>query len=89
MERIYDGKYHFNEDYCWWERAEKEQEYKGIKIISVTTHGDFENAPRHRYYIVIWGKNNESIYPINKRGSNIKSLKQYIDFKQKYPTHNI
>ena len=74
-------KYHYNEHMFQWERIDKTQIYKGVKIETITSHADCSNAPRHREYRVTWIDGTESYFRINKRGGNIKELKMYIDFK--------
>ena len=77
-------KYYYNEEMYRWERIGKVQEYKGVKIETMYSHGDYFNAPVHREYRVTWPNGRVSYSGINKRGDNITSLKQYIDFKAKY-----
>ena len=84
MERIFDGKFHYNANWYTMERADTEQTYKGVKIVSVTSYLDGRPHNRTRFYEVTWPDGHKSIHHINKRGDNIASLKQYIDFKIKY-----
>lgn len=84
MDRIFDGKYHYNKRFFTMERADREQHYKGVRIVSVTsyTEGDYDH--KHRYYEVTYPNGDVSMWGINKRGGNITDLKAYIDFKIKY-----
>ena len=78
-------QYKWNASRYQWERVDRVQEYKGIKIETVHSHADSYNAPRHRDYRVTWPDGTKTDFPINKRsGGNIKDLKMYIDFKIKY-----
>ena len=76
-----DGKYHWNEEMCEWQRTDRIQRYKGIEIATITTHADGIYKDRHRAYIVIWNDGRETYHTINKRGDNITSLKRWIDYK--------
>ena len=82
MERVFDGKYHWNKDYWQYERADKVQMYKGVKIISIKTHpeGSIEGG---RYYEVTWPDGHVGSWRM-KKGHSLKTLKEYIDFKAKY-----
>ena len=42
MERVFDGKFHYNSSYYSMERADREQTYKGVKIVSITSYGYYE-----------------------------------------------
>lgn len=80
-------KFVYNEEMHEYERVDRVQEYKGIKIETLTTHGDYYNPKdRHntRSYRLTYPDGRTSLFPINKRGGNIKNLKEYIDFKIKY-----
>lgn len=79
-----DNLFHYNEQFCEWERVDRVQEYKGVKIETLTTHGDYSNAPRHREYRVTYPDGRISYVPINKRqGCNIRDLKDFIDYESK------
>ena len=82
MERIFDGKYHYNEEMYSWERADREQWYKGIKIVSVTYHYEW-CSDNHRFYECTWKDGTTSSFRMNKRFT-FQDLKNYIDFKEKY-----
>ena len=76
-------KYKYNEETYQWERIDREQTYKGVKIQTITYHADGYGQKNHREYRVTWLDGRESWFGINKRGGNIKELKEYIDFKTK------
>lgn len=84
MDRIFDGKFHYNASQYSFERADREQTYEGVKIVSITSYLDGRPRDRKRFYEVTWPDGHVSIHGINKRGDNIASLKRYIDFKKKY-----
>ena len=75
------NKYTYNENMYQWERVDRTQVYKGVKIETVCCYMDYYDAPRHRFYRVFWPDGRESHFGINKRGGNIKALKEYIDYK--------
>ena len=80
-------KFIYNDEMHEYVRVDKVQEYKGIKIETLTTHGDYfntRNIRNHRSYRLTYPDGRTSTFPINKRGGNIKNLKEYIDFKIKY-----
>lgn len=77
-------KYKWNETLYQWERVERVQEYKGCKIETLSTHNDRDNPHYSRAYRVTYPSGKVSYWTINKRGGNIKNLKEYIDFKIKY-----
>lgn len=80
-----ENKYVYNDNCCQWERVDRVQEYKGHKIETITSHGDYTNAPRHREYRVTFLDGHTAYFPINKReGGNIKDLKIYLDFKSRH-----
>lgn len=81
------NKYHWNEKHQQWERIDREQEYRGIRIISITYHWetlDPLNIRNHRMYRLIWPDGHESEFGINKRGGNIKDIKEWLDFKARH-----
>ena len=82
MERVFDGKYHWNSKYWQYERADRVQTYKGVKIVSIKTHpeGSIEGG---RYYEVTWPSGRVSSWGM-KKGYNLKTLKEYVDWKIKY-----
>ena len=76
----------YNDEFYVWERIDRTQYYKGIKIETLTYHPDFtepKNKSNHREYRLTYPNGEKSSFPINKR-INIKILKDYIDFKIKY-----
>lgn len=81
-----DNKFHYNKEMHQWERVDREQEYKGHIIKTVTYHEDYllDRPNNHREYHITYPSGRTSSYPINKRGNNIKSLKEWIDFNIKY-----
>lgn len=80
-------KYIYNESYFQWERVDRIQEYKGNTIETITSHGDYANAPNHREYRVTFQDGHTTYFPINKRpGGNIKDLKMWLDYRAKYLT---
>lgn len=76
-------KYHWNEDRAQWERVDKVQTYRGCEIATVSYHRDWVLTPpdNHRGYLVTYPSGVQHTWPINKRGGNIKRLKEWIDFK--------
>ncbi len=80
MERVFDGKFHYNEESHAWERADREQHYKGVKIVSITYHLDSltGRVGNHRLYELTWWDDRVGQIPINKR-CNIKDVKKLID----------
>lgn len=81
MERIFDGKFRWNEEQYEWERADREQFYKGVRIVSVTAYYEGRPHDRHRHYALTWPDGSYSMYGIDKRGGNITALKGVIDRK--------
>ena len=79
MERVFDGKYHWNEESYSWERADKEQWYKGWRIVSVSSK-DSDNKSHHRFYELTDTNGAVGQIGINKRGGNIGEIKNMIDF---------
>ena len=77
-----DGLFHHNTELHQWERLEKVQEYRGHKIESITYHREWllEVPDNHRAYRVTFPSGRVSYWDINKRGGNIKAVKEYIDF---------
>lgn len=80
MATAIENKYHWNEDRSRWERVDRVQEYRGHKIETVSWHYDGSWDEPHRDYRVTFPSGRETCWGINKRGGNIKSLKEYIDF---------
>ena len=81
MATAIQNKFHWNEDRNRWERVDRVQEYKGHEIASVTWHYDDERYwETHRDYRITFPSGRVSCFGINKRGGNIKSLKEWIDF---------
>lgn len=83
MERVFDGKYHWNEEMYEWERADKEQWYKGCRIVTVTSHQEMDHLGRiynHRFYEITTPDGHVGQIGINKRGGNIVNVKQLIDY---------
>lgn len=81
-----DGLFHHNEEMHCWERLDRVQNYRGHIIKTVTYHqeGTVGRQENHREYIVEFPSGRVSIFGINKRGGNIKELKEYIDFNIKH-----
>ena len=82
MKRSYEvqDKYHWNQERWQWERVDRVQEYRGVEIATISTHDDYHKS-YHRAYKVRYPSGLETYWQINKRGSNIKKLKGWIDFK--------
>ena len=81
-----DGKYHWNERYYQWERADRVQEYMGCTITTITTHDD-SHTWSHREYRITFPNGEECDFRINKRaGGNIKDLKEWLDWKEREGT---
>ena len=75
--------FHWNPEMCEWQRTDKVQEYRGIKIETITTHDDSDKPRFHREYRMTYPTGKVSYFRINKRGGNIKDLKFFIDIKLK------
>ena len=75
-------KYHWNEERSLWIRVDRVQTYRGHEIATVSYHRDWLLTPpdNHRGYLVVKPSGKSSLWTINKRGGNIKELKDYIDF---------
>lgn len=82
MPTAIQNKFHWNEEREDWERVERVQKYRGHTIVSITWHNDYllTRPDYHRGYILISPSGKETYHGINKRGSNIKTLKQWIDY---------
>lgn len=78
-----DRLYHYNEEMCQWERVDNTQFYKGVKIETVTSHVGIHGYRNHREYRITYKDGTVQWFPINKRGCNIKNLKECLDFKVK------
>lgn len=76
-------KYHWNEDRYQWERVERVQNYRGHEICTVSTHDEGWNVC-HRCYRITFPSGRQSMWTINKRGGNIKDLKEWIDGNIEY-----
>lgn len=82
-----DGLHHYNEELHQWERRDRVQEYKGVKIETIHAHMDVDYGDRNyptRFYRITFKNGHVWDATINKRGGNIKSIKDYIDFKERY-----
>ena len=85
MATAIDNKFQWKEELSRWERVDRVQEYRGHKIETVTWHYDNSKYwETHRDYRVTFPSGRDAIFGINKRGGNIKSLKEWIDFNIKY-----
>ena len=86
MATAIQNKYHWNEDRFQWERVDRVQEYKGHEIATITYHADWVLTipDNHRAYVVTCPSGRQFYYGIDKRGGNIKKLKEYIDFNVKH-----
>ena len=82
MATAVQNKFYWNEDRSRYERVDRVQVYRGHEIASVTYHRDwlFTPAENHRTYRVTRPSGKVSYWDINKRGGNIKELKEWIDF---------
>lgn len=80
-------KYHRieHDGYDLWERIDRIQKYKNYTILSISFYYDSyrERPIKHRIYRVIKPSGDSFDFDINKRGGNIKELKEYIDFKER------
>ena len=77
--------YQWNKEMYQWERVNRVQEYRGVKIETLSTHDDSENPTYHREYRITYPSGRITYRRINKREcGNITDLKKYIDFKIKY-----
>lgn len=77
------NQFQWNPEMHEWQRTDRVQEYRGIKIETITTHDDTDRPRFHREYRLTFPTGKESYFRINKRGGNIKDLKFYIDIKLK------
>lgn len=80
MERVFDGKYHWNPELWEYERAEREQAYKGVKIVFLETHME-GHTEESRYYELTWPDDLVALWVIRK-GHGLKELKEYIDRRE-------
>lgn len=80
MATAIENKYQWNEDRKRWEKVTRVQEYRGHKIETVSWHYDEIWDEPHRDYRITFPSGCVSCFHINKRGGNIKSLKEWIDF---------
>lgn len=81
MATAIENKFRWNEDRMRWERVDRVQEYRGHKIETVTWHyDDCKYWETHRDYRITKPSGKVICWGINKRGGNIKALKEYIDF---------
>lgn len=77
-------KFFYNNDMYEWQRVDRVQTYKGVLIETITAHHDYADPAKIRNY-----KEYRITYPgggiayigINKRGGNIKTVKELIDRK--------
>ena len=84
MATAIENKYHWNEDRRRWERVDRVQEYRAHKIETVTWHYDELHWDSHREYRVTRPSGKVNYWGSMKRGGDIKSIKEYIDFNYKY-----
>ena len=79
-----DGLFHFNDDLHRWERVDSIREYKGCIIELVTHHRDWvlKVPENHREYKITFPDGHSSFFGSLKRGGDLKSLKDFIDFKK-------
>ncbi len=75
-----EEKYHWKQDRRRWERVDRVQEYRGHKIETVSWHYDGEYSESHRDYKLTTPSGQVSCWHINKRGGNIKALKEWVDY---------
>ena len=81
MATAIQDKYHWNEENYQRERVERVQNYNGHEICTISTHDDNHNRySYHREYRITFPSGRVSNWRINKRGGNIKALKEWIDF---------
>ena len=81
MATAIENKFHWNEDRHRWERTDRVQKYRGHEITTVTWHYDNDRYySTHRDYRITFPSGRVTHFGINKRGGNIKSLKEWIDF---------
>lgn len=75
-------KYHWIEERKQWERVDKVQTYRGHEIATISYHRDWLLTPpdHHRGYRVTTPSGSVHVWQINKRGGNIKRIKEWIDF---------
>lgn len=73
-------KFTYNREACTWERIDRVQEYRGIEIKTVTYY--IEGCPKYRHREYQYSMNGtDYCFGIDKRGGNIKELKELIDRK--------
>ena len=79
-----DGLYHWNEEYHQWERLNRTINYKGHILRSITYHYDHLDRSmndNHKEWFVTFPDGHEVPgFGSIKRGGDLKSIKEYIDF---------
>ena len=81
-----DGLFHHNDELYRWERVDSIREYKGCIIELITFHHDWllKVPENHREYKITFPDGHSSFFGSLKRGGDLKSLKDYIDFKAEH-----
>lgn len=86
MERKNDGLFHYNQ---WmWERTDRVQEYRGATIYTITSKIEVGSRRSTRFYEVV-EEDRTWTMGINKRGGNIKAVKELIDMHKKEGNKNV
>lgn len=82
-----DVLFHWNCDRMRWERLNRTIFYRGCVLRSVIYHYDCSDPCKivnHREWRITFPDGHESGFGSVKRGGDLKSLKEYIDFKIKH-----
>lgn len=81
-----DGLFHHNDELYRWERVDSIREYKGCIIELITFHHDWllKVPENHREYKITFPDGHSSFFGSLKRGGDLKSLKDFIDFKAEH-----
>ena len=82
-----DGLFHWNNERYKWERLNRTIYYRGCVLRSVTHHAERRfphDNENHKEWYITFPDGHESAFGSVKRGGDLKSLKEYIDFKIKH-----
>lgn len=79
-----DGLFHWDADSFSWIRLNREINYKGCVLRSVTYYYDYSDPlkiEKHREWRITFPDGHEGQFGSVKRGGSLKDLKDYIDWK--------
>ena len=80
-----DNLFHWNNEMHTWERLNRTIKYKGCVLRSITyhyEHTDPRKIVNHKEWFITFPNGRESSFGSVKRGGDLKSLKDYIDWKE-------